>query len=123
MKLLLISVCFLFFISFCPLWGDELPDYEPYQEDEFPGWAKDLRRAEVIFFGTIPFTFLLSNLSFSLYQYASSGFDPVWAPALLGNNTPPQQTKNTKLQIIGISVSSSFILALLDYILGKPWDG
>ena len=101
--------------------GEGLPDYEPYEEDEFPGWALNLRRGEVIFFGTIPFTFFISNLSYDIYQYASNNFDSNFAPALFGNTTPPILTNTEKLQIIAVSVSLSGILTIVDYLLGEPW--
>ncbi len=113
---------FILFISAAPLFGDSLPDYEPYEKDEFPGWALDLRRGEVIFFGTIPFTFFVSTLSYNMYIYASNNFDTNFAPALFGNTTPPILSKNEKLQIIAVSVSLSAFLAFLDYLLGGPWN-
>lgn len=116
-----IIIIFLIF-SVLPVIGESLPDYEPYEEEEFPQWALDLRRGEVIFFGTIPFTFFVSTLSYDMYIYASNNFDSNFAPALFGNTTPPILTKNEKLQIIAFSVSLSTLLALLDYFLGEPWN-
>ncbi|MCK5673343.1 MAG: hypothetical protein KAH95_08195 [Spirochaetales bacterium] len=116
-----IIILFLIF-SVLPVMGEGLPDYEPYEEDEFPGWALNLRRGEVIFFGTIPFTFFISNLSYDIYQYASNNFDSNFAPALFGNTTPPILTNTEKLQIIAVSVSLSGILTIVDYLLGEPWN-
>jgi len=116
-----ITVLVLLFLSLFPLISETLPDYEPYEEDEFPVWARDLRRAEIIFFGTIPFTFFVSGFSYNIYQYASNDFDPDSAPALFGNTTPPILTNEEKLQIIAVSVSLSSFLAVLDYLLGEPW--
>lgn len=69
--------------------------YEPYEDDEFPQWALDLRRAECIFFGgipiTLPVTYLVSNL-----------FD----------------ADLTLLQALGIACSVSAVITLIDYILG-----
>ena len=112
----------ILFLSVVPLTGETLPEYEPYEEEEFPGWAHDLRRAEVIFFGTIPFTFFASGLSYDLYKYASNNFNSDFAPALFGNTTPPVLTNDEKWQLIKISVSLSAFLSLLDYLLGEPWN-
>jgi len=121
MRFITVLVLFLSLLPLFPLTGETLPDYEPYEEDEFPVWAGDLRRAEIIFFGTIPFTFFLSGFSYDIYRYASNDFDPDSAPALFGNTTPPILTNEEKLQIIAVSVSLSSFLAVLDYLLGAPW--
>ncbi|MCF6334601.1 MAG: hypothetical protein L3J12_02535 [Spirochaetales bacterium] len=102
--------------------GDTLPDYEPYTREEFPGWANDLRRGEIIFFGTVPFTFFISTFLYDFYLYNANSFSEEFAPAILGNKTPPVKTKAEKLQIIAVSVSFSAILSVLDYLLGKPWN-
>lgn len=116
--------CFIVFLIIFTAFtaaGESLPDYEPYEEEEFPRWALDLRRAEVIFFGTLPFTFFTSTLSYDLYRYAVNDFDSNMVPALFGNTTPPVLTNDEKLQIILVSVSLSAILSVLDYLLGEPW--
>jgi len=122
MKKISVFLIILILFSFFTLSGESLPDYEPYEEDEFPGWAHDLRRGEIIFFGTIPFTFFATDLYFDIYRYASSNFNPDTAPALFGNTTPHVLTKDEKLQIIYISVIFSSFLALIDYLLGEPWN-
>lgn len=122
MRIITVLVLLLIVFSLFPLSGEALPDYEPYEEDEFPAWARDLRRGEIIFFGTIPFTFFVSAFSYDIYKYASNNFNPDSAPALFGNTTPPILTNEEKIQIIAVSISLSSFLALLDYFLGKPWN-
>ena len=122
MKLFFVVFLFIIFITIPLFSGESLPDYEPYQDDEFPGWAKDLRRAEIIFFGTIPFSFFYSSFSYDFYRYASNNFDNSLAPALLGNKTPPLRTNEEKWQIIKVSLSLSAIFTLADYLLGQPWN-
>ncbi|MCD6397111.1 MAG: hypothetical protein J7L71_06190 [Spirochaetaceae bacterium] len=121
-RLVSIVVFFLFSFAVFSFGGDSLPDYEPYQDSEFPQWAKGLRRGEIVFFGTIPFTFFISSFSYNFYIYASNNYDSEYAPALFGNKTPPVLSNTEKLQIIKVSVSISSFLAILDYILGKPWN-
>lgn len=122
MKAVYILIILLLFFSIFSVFGETLPVYEPYKEEEFPKWALDLRRAEVIFFGTIPFTFFASSLSYDLYIYTSNSFNSKFTPALFGNTTPPILTNNEKVQIIMVSVSFSAFLAVLDYLLGEPWN-
>ncbi len=92
--------------------------YIPYESSEFPPWARDLRRFEIVFFGTIPFSFLYASAGYSLYTYASHDWDPSYAPPLLGNKTPPILTNSQKVQIIGISLGISTAAAVLDFFIG-----
>ncbi len=94
-------------------------DYVPYDKNEFPLWARDLRRFEIVFFGTIPFSFFYASFGHSIYTYASSGWDPDYAPALFGNSTPPVLTDSQKMEIVYTALGLSFTAAVFDYILGK----
>ncbi len=96
--------------------------YIPYDPSEFPSWAHDLRRFEIVFFGTIPFSFLYASAGYSIYTYASHNWDPAFAPAILGNRTPPLLTNSEKVQIIGISLGLSTVAALIDFFLGVIKD-
>ena len=128
MKVVVIVLVLTILISGFFLFGENLPDYEPdqeyepYQEDEFPKWARDLRRGEIIFFGTIPFSFFYATFSYDLYRYASSNFDESYAPAIFGNTTPSIRTNDEKWQILNVSLTISAVLTLLDYLLGQPWN-
>lgn len=97
-------------------------DYEPYQKNEFPQWAQDLRRFEIVFFGTMPFSFLYTSMGYSLYRYGAHKWDPSFAPAILGNKTPQILTNSEKFEIVYTALSVSFTVALMDFILGKFSD-
>ncbi len=97
-------------------------DYVPYSRDEFPRWARDLRRFEIVFFGTVPFSFLYTSAGYSLYRYGSSNWDPSYAPAILGNKTPPILTTTEKFEIVYTAAGVSFAAALLDFIIGRITD-
>ncbi|MCK5198373.1 MAG: hypothetical protein KAR21_08485 [Spirochaetales bacterium] len=84
--------------------------------------AKDLRRWEIIFFGTIPFSFFYTSFTYDFYRLASNNFDSSYAPAIFGNKTPTVRTNGEKIQIIAFSLSLSAVLAFADYLLGKPWN-
>lgn len=53
--LLLICICF----SVCAL---DMSKAQPYKEGEFPKWALDLRRGEIIFLGSLPVTYPITSL-------------------------------------------------------------
>ena len=52
----------------------------PYTDDEFPQFMKDLRRAEIISFGALPFVTLTSTIVYSSARYAQHGFDSEYFP-------------------------------------------
>ncbi len=91
---------------------------EPYGENEFPGWLKDLRRGEIIFFGSIPFMLFFSFESYDLYRYFSNGMNPGYSPwPFRGYNAIPY-TDSEKAGILISSLSLSLIVAIGDYLLG-----
>ena len=47
----------------------------PYEDDEFPQWAKDLRRGEIISLGSIPFVGLWVVSGYGSYKYFSGASD------------------------------------------------
>lgn len=54
------AVVLLLCISFS-LFALDMSKAEPYKEIEFPKWSRDLRRAEIIFFGAIPLAYPATN--------------------------------------------------------------
>ena len=77
----------------------------PYEPDEFPQALRNLRRGEIIFFGSVPITFLLSGLGWELGQAAAGDSYPY---------TDEHHTYNILLTAGALSLS----IALLDYVLG-----
>lgn len=92
---------------------DESTEPVPYEDDEFPDWMQDLRRGEIIFAGSLPFTILISNAGFGVYNMLTSGaydITTVTSSSVLSNDE--------KLQILGIGAGISAGIALTDFILG-----
>lgn len=94
------------------------PQPVPYSPDEFPLWARDLRRYETISIGAFPIALLVSSFSYQLYRYAQSGFSQAYVPAVLGTGaTPLSNQEKTGVLLAGVGLSLT--VALADYILGK----
>ena len=86
---------------------------EPYGENEFPLWLKDLRRAEIITLGAMPFV----TLNVTLGYWAINGFDTNLNPF---EGTSDTTTKYTNDQTFGIILTSLGICAgigLTDFIV------
>lgn len=83
-------------------------EYEPYEENEFPSWAMELRRAETIFFGSFVITLPISMLSFSLADRFSNSFNP--NPGMM------------MLYEVGAASALSLIVVGIDWLLGLNED-
>ena len=100
--LFLALAAFIFSLASPALFSE---DPVPYDPEEFPKPLRDLRRGEIIFFGSIPITFLLSGLGWELGQAAAGDGYPF---------SDEQHTYNILLSAGALSLT----IALLDYFLG-----
>lgn len=78
--------------------------YESYEEEEFPLWSIELRRAETIFFGSLVFTVPVSAMVMG--ALSSSG---------LVNLEQEKQVVAASVSAIGLSL----FVAGVDWILGR----
>lgn len=80
-----------------------------YDDINFPQWSKDLRRTEVITFGSLPFVTLWTTVGYSLAVNGTPG-NPLDKSS--SNFSPDQQKK-----IMAIAVSASIGLGLTDLVI------
>ena len=64
-----ISVFLLFSLKPLGLFAADSSSSSKYDDINFPQWAKDLRRTEIITFGSLPFVTLWTTVGYSLYRY------------------------------------------------------
>ena len=94
----------------------EEPVPEEYTQEEFPGWLKQLRRAEIVFAGSIPLTILFTNIGYGIYGALSSG---VLESSSIDSITESSGlTNEERYDILKISLGISGGIAALDFILG-----
>jgi hypothetical protein len=86
-----------------------------FNMSEFPLWAKDLRRAEIVAFGSFPFTYFFSNFGFDTYRLAIHGGNMRYAPWPFNSAGTIEQTQNEKLITLGIAAGGAVLVALIDY--------
>ena len=104
MKRILALIMLLIAIS--SLFADPIKyDYEPYKSDEFPQWTMELRRAEIIFFGSFVITL---PVAIATYNIGKS----------LGMPTPDDQMLGTLYQFAG-AAGLSLLIAGIDWAIGK----
>ena len=82
--------------------------YEPYEEEEFPIWSMELRRAETVFFGSFVITL---PLTMAAYGIASSLGAPI-------TQNEFQRFGEQALIASGLSLG----IALTDYLIGAFSD-
>jgi hypothetical protein len=94
-------------------------DPEPYTDEEFPSWAHSLRRGEILLFGSLPITFLLTNIGYGLIRFAAHDFDSSYTPGLFGGSELVPYEDGEKIGMIAVSLSLSAVLASVDYFIGR----
>jgi hypothetical protein len=92
---------------------------EPYTKDEFPQWLADLRHAEIIFFGSLPVSFLFAFEGVEIGRYIASGEKPEFSPWPVRSASPPAYTTEEQFWIVGSAVVISAVIALVDFIIGQ----
>jgi hypothetical protein len=88
-------------------------------EIEFPQWSKDLRRAEIIAFGTLPFSWLISTVTMDISRTVAHGGNQQYWPWPLKPAGAPTMTNSEFITTIGIAAGISLTVALVDYIIIK----
>ncbi len=88
----------------------------PYQKDEFPEWMHSLRRAEVIFAGSMPFSIFFSNIGYGIYQSIKNGSTPGYSIDSFTKSS--SMTNEDRYTVLIISLSVSGAVALTDFIIG-----
>ena len=108
----------------------EVPSSEPapYTNEEFPQWALDLRRAEIVATGTLPLTLLVARLLYGLGRFTvksiqAGAIDMAYAPAFLSSAGAVPLSRDEKLIILGAAGVLSSTIALIDLRLGRLESG
>ncbi|GHU54586.1 hypothetical protein FACS189442_1030 [Spirochaetia bacterium] len=99
--------------------GGTVNSAAPAEKEEFPLWAKDLRRAEIIAFGTFPFTMFLSTFITDGVRYIEHESDPRYAPWPFKTAGAINMSKEEHERTMLIAASASVALALTDFIIVK----
>ena len=127
-----IALLLSFLLLLSPIWSQESGEEEesdgvepvPYSPDEFPGWAHDLRRGEIIALGSFPVALILTNIGYRLGRFTVESvkrgeFAQEYAPAF---TTPEQRAGLNDRQQLGLILTAGAVsigVALADYLLGR----
>ncbi|THB68467.1 MAG: hypothetical protein D6B26_00540, partial [Spirochaetaceae bacterium] len=102
---------------------DSIVNPEPYQPEEFPGWALDIRRASVIGFGSLPVTLLVANIVYEVWRFGVKSFEAgepayAYAPLFFAPADGIELSDDDRKKVLRIGVSAAAIVATADYVLG-----
>ena len=88
-----------------------------FDMSDFPQWSRDLRRAEIIAFGSFPFTYFFTNFSYDIYRMSGNNWDRRYAPWPITAPGAFEKSNSEKFIIIGVAAGTSIVLALVDYMI------
>ncbi len=112
----IISAVLVFSIFSCmtPVFSaDASTTPSPYTKDEFSPWLKDLRRAEIITLGAMPFVTLNVTLGF----WALNGFDESLSPFAAADTTVTKYTNDQTLGILLTSIGICAGIGIADFLV------
>lgn len=115
---------FLLLFSLSGLWAqtgtsDSSMGSTQFDMTGFPQWTKDLRRGEIIAFGSFPFMYFFTNFSYDTYRFATHSWDRRYAPWPMKGAGAVETSQKEKLAVIGIAAGSAVLVALIDFAIVK----
>ena len=81
----------------------------------FPQWAKDLRRGEIVAFGSFPFAYLFTNFGMDGYRWAAHGRDSTYAPWPFNGAGTVGKNQHEKFMTLCFAAGGSVLIALIDF--------
>jgi len=87
-------------------------------DTQLPQWAKDMRRWEIVAFGSFPFTMFFATFGMDTYRYAGTGWnDTRYAPWPLKSAGAVEMTNKEYETTMIIAASLSAVIAVADLII------
>lgn len=88
----------------------------PYGSSEFPEWQKDLRRAEILSFGSLPFVTFMASIYFDIYRYVDHNGAEGYLPwPFKKSSVAVPLTEQEQMQILLASAGISVGVAVFDF--------
>jgi hypothetical protein len=119
-------LCLLLMPAFHVLAQTQNTESSPaFDTTDFPQWAKDLRRWEIVAFGTFPFTMLFTTTFMDIHRWnKANGMNfseegRRYAPWPLKSAGAVSMTNSEMTRTIQIAAAASVALAFIDLIIVK----
>jgi hypothetical protein len=120
---LLVTVLFLVFFSGNAAWAQSSSTSSgnlgstQFDMTGFPQWARDLRRGEIVAFGSFPFAFFFTNFAYDMYRSATHGWDRRYAPWPVKAAGAVELTKKEQMATLGIAAGGAVLIAVVDHLI------
>jgi len=88
-----------------------------YTKDEFPSWSLDLRRAEIVAFGALPFTVFFTQIGIDTQRFASKDWDQRYAPWPLKPAGAFPLPEEDRIAVFATGIGLAITVALVDFII------
>ncbi|MBE6349130.1 MAG: hypothetical protein E7062_00045 [Spirochaetaceae bacterium] len=110
---------FMMLTFFTSLFSQPLPQVsDPYHDIEKNPWLQDLRRAEILTLGSLPFTTMMVTLVYQVYRYGKNGFDSNYFPNPLAKTSAAANlNKDEQLGIFFSSLGLSAVVGVTDIVI------
>jgi hypothetical protein len=83
----------------------------------FPQWGKDLRRAEIIAFGTFPFTMFTATFFMDTWRASNNKWDGRYMPWPFKTAGAIEMSSQERETVMVMAAAGSVVLALTDFII------
>ena len=110
-----IIFCLVLFVNIFMLNAQENASVQ-FDTTGLPQWAKDLRRAEIVAFGSFPFTMLFSLTTVGTYRYFGNNMDSRYAPLIPSPGAIPMNERELIITI-STAVALSVGISIADFII------
>jgi hypothetical protein len=84
---------------------------------DLPQWVRDLRRAEIVAFGSFPFTMFFVTTAMDITRYASHGSDVRYAPWPFKSAGAVAMTTDEHVITLVGAIGGSLLISLADYLI------
>lgn len=110
-----------------PVPAQDAVEPAPYEPEEFPQWARNLRRGEIVALGVFPIAYLATTIAYDLFRFGRESFASgrvavEYAPLFFAPPDAPGYSKEERRGVLIASLSLSTVVAVADYLLGRPED-
>ena len=83
----------------------------------FPQWVLDLRRAEIVAFGSFPFTMFFATFGVDTYRAATHNLDSRYLPWPAKGAGAVEMDTDEHMLTLGIAIAGSLSIALADHLI------
>jgi len=95
---------------------------QEYGEEEFSPFLRNLRRGEIIMFGSFPITLFVTLEAFDIYRYIDNIGNPEayrYTPWPFRSAYPAPYESSEIVGMLVTAASASLLIAVADYIIGR----